>query len=72
MVQCGTVAQAQQGSKIPTIGFLVSGTPSELSPRIDAFRQGLRALGYVEGKNIVIELRSWDGKSDNQANLWPS
>jgi len=41
MVQCGTVAQAQQGSKIPTIGFLVSGTPSELSPRIDAFRQGL-------------------------------
>jgi putative ABC transport system substrate-binding protein len=69
MVQCGTVAQAQQGSKIPTIGFLVSGTPSELSPRIDAFRQGLRALGYVEGKNIVIELRSWDGKSDNQVNL---
>ena len=69
VVQCGTVAQAQQGGKIPTIGFLVSGTPSELSPRIEAFRQGLRELGYVEGKNIVIELRSSDGKSDNQAKL---
>jgi putative ABC transport system substrate-binding protein len=69
VAECGTVAQAQQGGKIPTIGFLVSGAPSESSPRIEAFRQGLRELGYVEGKNIVIELRSSDGKSDNQSNL---
>jgi putative ABC transport system substrate-binding protein len=62
-------ALAQQGGKIPTIGVLVSGTPSELSPRIEAFRQGLRDLGYVEGKNIVIEQRSSDGKADNQAKL---
>ena len=62
------IAQAQQPAKIPTIGLLVSGTPSELTPRMEAFRQGLRDFGYVEGKNIAIEQRSSDGKAD-QANL---
>ena len=52
------LAEAQQPTKIPRIGFL-SGLPlSSISARVEAFRQGLRELGYVEGKNIVIEWRS--------------
>ena len=57
-------AEAQQPTKIPRIGFLITSSPSTIAPRIDAFRQGLRELGYVEGKNIVIERRHADGKSD--------
>jgi putative ABC transport system substrate-binding protein len=53
-------AWAQQQAKIPRIGYPVTGTGSP--ERRDAFRQGLRELGYVEGKNIVIEFRSADGK----------
>ena len=48
-------AQAQQPTKIPRIGYLAGATPYWSSARIEAFRQGLRELGYVEGKNIVIE-----------------
>src|SRR5262245_26837844 len=61
----GAVATAQQPKKIPRIGYLTatSGT-RPVSARSAAFRQGLRELGYVEGKNIVIEWRSADGKSD--------
>src|ERR1700752_2033745 len=55
-------AQAQQPTKIPRIGFLITSSPSVIAPRIDAFRQGLRELGYVEGKNIVIERRHAEGK----------
>ena len=61
---CGTVATAQQPTKIPRIGFLSASSPAALSARIEAFRQGLRELGYVEGKNIVIEWRSAEGKLD--------
>ena len=50
-------AQAQQPTKIPRIGFLGAASLSATSARIKAFRRGLRELGYVEGKNIVIEWR---------------
>ena len=60
----GVVAQAQQPTTIPRIGFLITSSPSVIAPRMDAFRQGLRALGYVEGKNIVIEPRHAEGKLD--------
>jgi putative ABC transport system substrate-binding protein len=50
-------ARAQQPTKIPRIGFLFAVSPSAISTRVEAFRQGLRELGYVEGKNIVIEWR---------------
>ena len=56
-------AQAQQ-PKVPQIGLLFSSSPSAQLARIEAFRQGLREIGYVEGKNIVIELRSAEGKPD--------
>src|SRR5437870_7876149 len=61
---CGAVAQAQQPTKVPRIGFLVATSLSDISDRLDAFRQGLRELGYVEGKNIVIEWRYAEGKQD--------
>ena len=58
-------AHAQQTKKIPRIGYLtIAALPSNVA-RIEAFRQGLRDLGYVEGKNIVIEWRTaWEGKRE--------
>ena len=56
--------QAQQLGKIPVIGFLSRRsppTPANPYPSADAFRQGLRDLGYVEGKNILIEHRYAEG-----------
>jgi len=59
-----TVAEAQQSAKIPRIGYLVAVSPSVVAARMEAFRQGLRELSYVEGKNIVIETRYAEGKLD--------
>jgi putative ABC transport system substrate-binding protein len=56
--------QAQQATKIPRIGYLTGTSLSTNAARNEAFRQGLRELGYVEGKNIVIEWRSAEGKLD--------
>ncbi len=61
--------EAQQAKKVPRIGFLSATSPSTLAARTEAFRQGLRELGYVEGKNIVIEWRSTEGKADRQPGL---
>lgn len=57
-------AAAQQLGKSPRIGFLAAVSPTALLDRTDAFRRGLRELGYVEGKNIVIEYRYAEGKLD--------
>ena len=57
-------AEAQQPT-IPRIGFLIASSPSAIAPRMDAFQEGLRELGYVEGKNVFIERRYADGKSDH-------
>jgi putative ABC transport system substrate-binding protein len=62
-------AEAQQPGKVPRIGFLFATPLSAQSARIEAFRQGLRELGYVEGKNIVIEWRSAEGKPDRVSKL---
>jgi ABC-type uncharacterized transport system substrate-binding protein len=62
-------AAAQQPTKMPRIGYLTGTSLSANSARTDAFRQGLRALGYVEGKNIFIEWRSADGKADRLSAL---
>src|SRR5262249_55010566 len=55
-------AEAQQPSKTPRIGYLSSGGRESANP--EAFRQGLRELGYVEEQNIVIEYQWADGHSD--------
>ena len=57
-------AAAQQAKKVPRIGYLTADFFSAISHRTEAFRQGLRELGYVEGKNIVIEWRYAEGKLD--------
>ena len=59
------LAEAQQPEKVPRIGYLSRHLPTQQSlGRIEAFRQGLRELGYMEGKNIVVEWRSSEGKLD--------
>ena len=60
---------AQQPTKIPRIGLLFTATPSAAAARIEAFRQGLRELGYVEGKNILIEQRYAEGQLNHMNEL---
>src|SRR5678815_2416755 len=55
--------EAQQPRRVPRIGFLTN-SPSIFPGRIEAFRQGMRELGYVEGKNIIIEWRYTEEKPD--------
>jgi putative ABC transport system substrate-binding protein len=62
-VPLSSFAQQQQ-ARIPRIGFLGLADPTAWSPRVDAFRSGLRDLGYVEGKNITIEFRFAEGQYD--------
>jgi putative ABC transport system substrate-binding protein len=63
------VSSAQQWNKIPRIGYLAASPPSASPARTDAFRQGLRELGYVEGKSILVEYRWADGKVDRLPHL---
>ena len=65
----GFPAEAQQPKKVPRIGFLNPNVPVNVSARIEAFRQGLRDLGYVEGKNITVEYRDADGKAERLPDL---
>jgi ABC-type uncharacterized transport system substrate-binding protein len=62
-------AEAQQATKVHRIGRLSSGSPTEPNPALEAFRQGLRELGYSEGQNIVIECRYAEGRDDRLADL---
>jgi putative ABC transport system substrate-binding protein len=55
------VAHAQQPAKVPRVGFLFYGSPGP-APEVDAFRQGLRELGYIEGQNITVEYRYARGR----------
>jgi putative tryptophan/tyrosine transport system substrate-binding protein len=62
-------AHAQQPARIPRIGILVAPSASSYSARVEAFRKRLRELGYVEGKNIVIEYRYAEGKLERLPDL---
>jgi putative ABC transport system substrate-binding protein len=62
-------AQAQQPAKVTRIGYLSFGAPTGNPLRRDAFRQGLRQLGYAEGKDVVVEYRYADGKLDRLSAL---
>src|SRR5262245_28035094 len=64
LVVSGAVVQAQQPQKIRRIGVLSLTSAATIPDRLNAFRQGLRELGYVDGKNIDIEYRYGDGKMD--------
>src|SRR4030095_9132400 len=63
------LVEAQQTNKVPRIGYLSASSAGEASPRTEAFRQGLREVGYTENKNIVIEWRYADGKFDRLPGL---
>ena len=69
LLAVAVIAEAQQPTKIPRIGYLNTASLSSVAARVEAFRQGLRELGYVEGKNIVIEERHAEGKPDRLSAL---
>jgi putative ABC transport system substrate-binding protein len=63
------LAEAQQQTKVPRIAYFSAGSASSQASRLEVFRQGLRDLGYAEGKDIVIEQRYAEGKLDRVAAL---
>jgi putative ABC transport system substrate-binding protein len=69
LLTTASLAEAQQPTRIPRIGHLIATSPSASPGRIEAFRQGLRELGYIEGKNIIIEWRYAEGKLDRLPEL---
>src|SRR5499433_3424355 len=62
-------AEAQQPKKVPRIGVLWLYSPTIASPFAEAFRQGLRGLGYIEGQNIALEERWAEGRFDRLPSL---
>ena len=69
LTMCGAVVQAQQPAGIHRIGILSPSSGSVFPARVEAFRRRLRDLGYVEGKNIVIEYRYVEGKGERLPDL---
>jgi ABC-type uncharacterized transport system substrate-binding protein len=74
MAACGLLAaplagEAQQAKKVPRVGFLSADAAADSSAAINAFRQGLRELGYIEGQNIAIEWRFAEGRQDRLTTL---
>ena len=61
-------AEAQQARKVPRIGFLFYGSPGP-APELDAFREGLRELGYIEGQNVTVEYRFASGRVERLLEL---
>jgi putative ABC transport system substrate-binding protein len=58
------VAEAQGPTKVARVGWMSRGGPTAKDANMDAFRQGMRELGYVEGQSFVMEPRYADGKND--------
>jgi putative tryptophan/tyrosine transport system substrate-binding protein len=67
LVAFAVIAEAQQPAKIPRVGYVATTAPD--TPNNLAFRQGLRDLGYIEGKNILVEDRYAGGKADRIPSL---
>src|SRR5215813_5442811 len=57
-------ARAQQPAKMPTVGFIGSDSPDAYAVLLRAFRAGLKATGFIEGQNVVIEYRCAEGRND--------
>ncbi|MGH7357130.1 MAG: ABC transporter substrate binding protein, partial [Candidatus Rokuibacteriota bacterium] len=71
LVAAPLAVEAQQAGKVPRIGWLLTGSLESPETRVilDAFRQGLRERGYVEGQNIIIEYRFAEGRFDRLPDL---
>ena len=69
LIALSVSAEAKQPARIHRIGILIASSASSYSARVEAFRQRLRELGYVEGKNIVIEYRYAEGKRERLPDL---
>ena len=69
---CGARAEAQQPARIPRIGILIAPSASSFSARVEAFRQRLRELGYVEGKTLSLSTDMQKGNSNGCLTLQPS
>ena len=67
LAPCSAV-EAQQPAKLPRIGYL-AGSANQENPAVEAFREGLRELGYFEGKNIQVEFRYTEGRTDPVSKL---
>ena len=69
LLNASAVAHAQPPAKSPRIGYLNASSATSAASRVEAFRQGIRELGYVEGKNVVVEYRFADGNLDRLGQL---
>src|SRR5688500_2694372 len=69
LLAVAVIAEAQQAVKTPGIGILMCGSPEPRRAVLEAFRQGLRDLGYVEGKNFAIEYRFSEGRDERLQDL---
>ena len=69
LISASQPADAQQPKEVARIGLLSYNSASLQAPRVKAFREGLREIGYVEGQNITIEYRYADGKPDRLPTL---
>ena len=63
------VANAQPAGKVHRIGYLGVTTPNSAARSMEAFREGLRELGWIEGQNIVIDYRFAEGRFDRLPDL---
>jgi putative ABC transport system substrate-binding protein len=68
LVVIASAAEAQSARKLPVVAVLSTGSPAQSAPTVEAFRQGLRELGYVEGQSIAIELR-WAERPEHLPDL---
>jgi putative ABC transport system substrate-binding protein len=64
LLALGVIAEAQQPKKIASIGYFFASTPAATAYNIEAFRQGMRELGHVEGKTFILELRYGEGRAE--------
>jgi ABC-type uncharacterized transport system substrate-binding protein len=64
LLEHSIVVDAQQSNKVPRIGILAAATPATVAHLVEAFKQGLREHGYVEGQNVLLELRFAEGKPE--------
>ena len=69
VVATGPLVAAQQAAKIPSIGYLSVSTPAVAAPNVEAFRRGLRELGYVEGTTLALVFRYGEARSERLPEL---